>query len=220
MALPLFIPPCIRTPRGQYHLPPPDKPLRVQIEGPLVAIKKLLPHISWCLSLQNRTFPQPAGPELARLTYRAVYGQDVSSEVSGDLVVRDESLGWMPQRRPEEELIDYDGVTFDHLVPAEDTDPEVMQINIIEIEDDKGVYANKWLAFEVDPSEYIGKKVLAVPRCCQKRKGTQDRWRVNALVDQRMHGREHLEEQKAWEARHKLHPEFEGVNDFLKPSAA
>lgn len=30
-------------------------------------------------------------------------------------------------------LIDYYGVTFDHLVPADDTNPEVLQMNIIEI---------------------------------------------------------------------------------------
>jgi hypothetical protein len=43
-------------------------------------------------------------------------------------------------------LIDYYGVTFDHLVPADDTNPEVLQINIIEIEEDNGVYA-KYVAF-------------------------------------------------------------------------
>jgi hypothetical protein len=96
-------------------------------------------------------------------------------------------------------LIDYYGVTFDHLVPADDTNPEVLQINIIEVEDDNGVYANTWLLFSVDLAEFIGKKVLAVPRCCQKRKGTQDRWRVNALVDQRVHGWENLRTAKELE---------------------
>jgi hypothetical protein len=89
-------------------------------------------------------------------------------------------------------VIDYYGVTFDHLVPADDPNPEVLQINIIEIGDDHGIYANQWLLFAVDPEEFIGKKVLAVPRCCQKRKGTQDRWRVNASVDQRVNGYEQL----------------------------
>lgn len=80
-------------------------------------------------------------------------------------------------------------MTFDHLVPADDTDPEVLQINIIEIQDDDGAYANENLPFAVDPADFVGKKVLAVPRCCQKRKGTQDRGRVNDSVqarDQRM----------------------------------
>lgn len=87
---------------------------------------------------------------------------------------------------------DYYDVTFDHLVPADDPYPEVLQVNIIEIEDDNRVYANTWLLFAVDPADFIGKKVLAVPRCCQKRKGTKDRWRINALVDQRVNGGEQL----------------------------
>jgi len=35
-------------------------------------------------------------------------------------------------------MIDYYGITFDHLVPIDDTNPEVLQINVIEIEDDEG----------------------------------------------------------------------------------
>lgn len=34
--------------------------------------------------------------------------------------------------------IDYYGVTFDHNLPSDVSDPEVLQINIIEIEDDNG----------------------------------------------------------------------------------
>ena len=61
----------------------------------------------------------------------------------------------------------------------------MLQININEMDDDGGAYANKYLLFAVDPAEYTGKKVLAVPRCCQKRKGTQDRGRVNGSVNER-----------------------------------
>lgn len=75
--------------------------------------------------------------------------------------------------------IDYYGVTFDHLVPSNDLGPEVLQLNIIQMDDDNGEYANTYLPFQVDPVDFTGKKVLAVPRCCQKRKGTQDRPRVN-----------------------------------------
>lgn len=81
--------------------------------------------------------------------------------------------------------IDYYGVTFDHLVPADDYFPEVLQINICELDEDEGEYANTYLPLTVDPAEYIGKKILAVPRCCQKRKGTTDRSRVNGSVTQR-----------------------------------
>jgi hypothetical protein len=38
-------------------------------------------------------------------------------------------------------MIDYYGVTFDYLVSVDDTNPEVLQTNIVEIEDDADVYA-------------------------------------------------------------------------------
>lgn len=102
MALPLYIPLCIHTPAGRYHLPRSDQPLRIQIEGPLIAIQRLLPDIPWRLDLPGRTLPQLAGPELARLTYLTIYGRNLRSEVPGDLVVQDEYLGWMPEKRPDE----------------------------------------------------------------------------------------------------------------------
>lgn len=80
--------------------------------------------------------------------------------------------------------IDYYGVTFDHLVPPDEYYPDVLQINIFEIDADDGEYANTFLPFKIDAAGYVGKKILAVPRCCQKRKGTQDRTRVNGLVAQ------------------------------------
>ena len=52
------------------------------------------------------------------------------------------------------------------------------------MDEDEGQYANTCLPFTVNPAEYIGKKILAVPRCCQKRKGTTDRSRVNGSVAQ------------------------------------
>lgn len=102
MALPLYIPPCIHTPSGQYHFPPPDQPLRIQIEGPLVAVQRLLPHVPWHLNLLDQTFPQPAGPELGRLTYQTIYGREVCLGAPGDLVVRDEYLGWMPEKHQDQ----------------------------------------------------------------------------------------------------------------------
>ncbi|KAI1815443.1 hypothetical protein GGS20DRAFT_337979 [Poronia punctata] len=186
MALELHIPPCVNTPAGPLHPPPPGKPVRVQIEGPLVSIQKLLPGIAWRTEdVKALVFPQPAGMELARLAHRTLY-----PEMAGDcmvvvVVVRDEYLGWVMGTTPPLTQIDYYGVTFDHLVPADDPDPEVLQLNIIEMDDDGGAYANEHLLFAVDPAEYTGKKVLAVPRCCQKRKGTQDRARVNGSVLER-----------------------------------
>lgn len=102
MALPLYIPLCIHTPADRHHLPPSDQPLRIQIEGPLIAIQRLLPDIPWRLGFPDRTFPQLAGPELARLTYQTIYGRDICPEVLDDLVVQDGYLGWMPEKRPDE----------------------------------------------------------------------------------------------------------------------
>ncbi|KAI0847684.1 hypothetical protein F5Y00DRAFT_114173 [Daldinia vernicosa] len=183
MALDLHIPVCIRNPTHPLHLPSLEQPLRIQIEGPLISIQKLFPDIPWRTNVMSLEFPQPAGPALARLTYQKIYGQDVRHGVAGDMVVRDEYLGWVmpkPLRH-----IDYYGVTFDHLVPTDNPDPEVLQINIIEIEEDNGIYASKCLPFSIDLTEYAGKKILAVPRCCQKRNGTQDRMRVNSSVAER-----------------------------------
>ncbi|EHK26114.1 uncharacterized protein TRIVIDRAFT_218286 [Trichoderma virens Gv29-8] len=192
MALELYIPPCIRTPAHPFHLPPWKKPLRICIEGPLVSVQKLLPDVQWHVSDSRfLVFPQPAGPELAKLTYRALYGREVSSQITGDMVVRDEYLGWVMKDRRPLPCIDYYGVTFDHHVPVEDDeDPEVLQINIIEMDDDAGEYANDCLLFTVNPADYTGKKVLAVPRCCGKRKGKTDRFRINSSVVDR-EGRMH-----------------------------
>lgn len=63
-------------------------------------------------------------------------------------------------------------MTFDHLVSAGDTDPEMLDINIIELEAKDGLYANgldyanETLSFKVKPLCDLGEKVLAVPRCC------------------------------------------------------
>lgn len=84
--------------------------------------------------------------------------------------------------------LDYYGVTFDHLVPRDDEDPDILQINIIEMDNDDGAYAHEVLPFTVDPKDYTMKKVLAVPRCCQIRKGTQDRTRINDSVRYREAG--------------------------------
>lgn len=74
--------------------------MRIQIEGPVVAIERLIPSISWHANPLNLVFPQPAGPELAKLAYQALFGRDVRPEVTNDLVVRDEYLGWVTDVKP------------------------------------------------------------------------------------------------------------------------
>lgn len=130
-------------------------------------------------------FPQAGGLELASLTYRALYGEEGLKEANGIPVVRDEYLVWVMDGRTPLDYIDYYGVTFDYLVPANDPNPEVLAISIIEVDNDGGAFANEVLLFQIDPTEYTGKKVLVVPRCYQVKKGTQDRQRWNDLVAKR-----------------------------------
>lgn len=100
MAFKLHVPRCISNPAHPLHPPPLEQPLRIQIEGPIVAIQKLLPEISWDTSPSSVTFPQPAGPEIAKLAYQILYGRDVRPELVGDIVVRDEYLGWVTDVSP------------------------------------------------------------------------------------------------------------------------
>lgn len=100
MALELHISPCIRTPARDLHPPPSERPLRIQIEGPLVSIQKLFPAIPWHTDVHPVPYPQPAGPELAALTYKHLYGREARADVFGDIVVRDEYLGWVMDERP------------------------------------------------------------------------------------------------------------------------
>ncbi|KAH7317656.1 hypothetical protein BKA65DRAFT_609389 [Rhexocercosporidium sp. MPI-PUGE-AT-0058] len=184
VSLPLYIPPCLTNPPHHFHPPSPEQPLRIQIEGPLLALQKLLPEVSWHIPHNFPKFPLEGGPKLAELAFRTIYHRDVRPDFAGDMVVRDEYKGWLVEARPIVMIGCY-GVTFDHLVSPDDTDPEVLQINIVEIEDDEGLYAKKYNPFNIDPEEYTGKKVLTVPRCCQKRKGTTDRKRINDAVNAR-----------------------------------
>lgn len=95
MALELHIPACKSFPAQPYHLPQLEQPLRIQIEGPLVSVEKLLPGTEWQLKWPRQPYLQPTGVELAKIVYRVIYGQDVRSDVVGDMVVRDEYLGWV-----------------------------------------------------------------------------------------------------------------------------
>jgi hypothetical protein len=41
---------------------------------------------------------------LANLTYETIYGHPVRPDVEGDLVVRDEYLGWVIEARPKQSV--------------------------------------------------------------------------------------------------------------------
>jgi hypothetical protein len=100
MAYKLHIPHCICSPSHPLHPPPLEKPLRIQIEGPLIAVKRLLPETIWNPNILSPVFPQPGGLELAKLAHREIYGHDVRLDVTNDLVIRDEYLGWVADKMP------------------------------------------------------------------------------------------------------------------------
>jgi len=94
-ALPLYIPPCVTTPSHPFHPPPSEQPLRIHIEGPLLALQKLLPEVSWHLTNYSPEFPMSGGPKLAELAFQQIYHRKVRHEVVGDMVVMDEYKGWV-----------------------------------------------------------------------------------------------------------------------------
>ena len=69
--------------------------MRIQIEGPLVSIQKLIPQATWQLDNLTLPFLQPSGRELAKVAYRAIYGCEAREDVVNDMIVRDEYLGWL-----------------------------------------------------------------------------------------------------------------------------
>jgi hypothetical protein len=75
-------------------------------------------------------------------------------------------------------------VTFDHLVPVDDKDPETLQITIFETEYDNTAYANKHYIGLINPEDYTPhtNRVFATYRCCEWRRGTTDRSRINFEV--------------------------------------
>lgn len=75
-------------------------PLRIQIEGPLVSVQKLLPEVPWAIDSPDPNFSQPVALELAKLAYREIYRVEDLLDVPGDLIVRDEYLGWVREARP------------------------------------------------------------------------------------------------------------------------
>ncbi|KAI0466032.1 hypothetical protein F4859DRAFT_519520 [Xylaria cf. heliscus] len=130
-------------------------------------------------------FPQLAAAHLVKLAHQTTHPEQ--HFFVDNMIDRDGYLGVVINKIPQPEF-DYYVVTFDHLVPAGDPDPEVLQINVVELGTDEGPYAggieyaNMYLNVKIDPADYMGKRILAIPRCCQKRKGTQDRGRINEGV--------------------------------------
>lgn len=66
-------------------------------------------------------------------------------------------------------------MTFDHLVPAGEDNPEVLQLNTITLVN------SKYSKIQLFEYAAVG-NVILLPRCCQTRVGSTDRGRVNDMV--------------------------------------
>ena len=100
MAFDLFIPKCTHDPAHELHFPSVERPLRVNIEGPLVSIQRLVPDVTWHTETEVPDFPQKGGPALAKLAYETLYGHSLDETAESEVVIRDEYLGWITESRP------------------------------------------------------------------------------------------------------------------------
>lgn len=64
----------------------------------------------------------------------------------------------------------------------------MLQITIVDVENIKLEYLREYLPWLVKPTEYVGKKLLAVPICCRNVPGTSDCEWVNRAVAERDRG--------------------------------
>ncbi|KAI1171012.1 hypothetical protein F4777DRAFT_566894 [Nemania sp. FL0916] len=190
MAFKLVLPQCGQTPGCVNHPPEPDKPLRIQIMGLLNDIDNLfddgmkMPRPKHTEKLAADNFIEP-GLRLARIGFGLLYGRDVDPGNSSDMVPRHQYDVWRvatPDRviLPEPIHEAY-AITFDHLLgPEHEDDPETLMLNIVDPNDDAEA---KFIT--IDKSLYTSETepvLLLVPRCCQVRKGTTDRRRINREI--------------------------------------
>jgi hypothetical protein len=76
MALKLAMLLCIHNPPHQDHFPPLHKPLRIETQGPLETIQKVLVDVVWH---SLKPFLQPVGRTLESLTRQTLYRDDNAS---------------------------------------------------------------------------------------------------------------------------------------------
>ncbi|KAK1768835.1 hypothetical protein QBC33DRAFT_533841 [Phialemonium atrogriseum] len=153
-----------------------------------------------------------AGLRFAKMAFKQLYGRDANPQHASDFVPLyqyNTFRGKYGECEPWEHTcvsrplsnestltlssVDGYGITFDHLVsPADDDDPETLMINTC---DPSNPDAARYL--KLDLGRYSAGPepvVLLVPRCCQLRRGTTDRERIN---NQAKEAREYLCRQAA-----------------------
>ncbi|KAI0102205.1 hypothetical protein GGR51DRAFT_298461 [Nemania sp. FL0031] len=189
MAFRLVLPQCEQTPTCVNHPPESEKPLRIQVMGDNKDLNNLFDDGTKMPTPKSsmdkaKEFIKP-GLELARMTFRLLYGRDPDPGNPSDMVPRHQYDIWRGATAdrvllPEPILEGY-AITFDHLLgPDDEDDPETLMLNIVD--PNEPPIAD---LITVDKSPYISKSepvLLLVPRCCQVRKGTTDRRRINREI--------------------------------------
>ncbi|KAI1299873.1 hypothetical protein F5Y03DRAFT_364995 [Xylaria venustula] len=189
MAFKLVLPQCEQTPPCMNHPPEWENPLRIQIGSDIVDLNNLFGDgvkITSPKSSLNRSaeFIEP-GLRLVQMAFRLLYGRDPDPGNPSDMVPRHQYDVWRGATAdrtllPEPILEGY-AITFDHLLgPDDEDDPETLMLNIVDPND-----PSRADHMTIDKSPYTsgpGPVLLLVPRCCQVRKGTTDRRRINREI--------------------------------------
>ncbi|KAI9785605.1 MAG: hypothetical protein M1816_000351 [Peltula sp. TS41687] len=174
----------------------PARPIRIAVQGDLSRVEKLFSRQSMANvgSVPNSVCAS-AGARTSTCSV-AFYGKRICA-------LRNRVLQAMTLHMTAwSATSDQYGVTFDHRVADDDPDPEVVQFNLfdptelsspvvtrngrtITAPDGRLIPTERdLLQVSLNEEEYQN-CIAAVPRCCQIRRGTTDRARVNSLVKQR-----------------------------------
>ncbi|KAI0535877.1 hypothetical protein GGR58DRAFT_515031 [Xylaria digitata] len=206
MAFKLVLPQCEQIPTCVNHPPEWKKPLRIQVMGLNKDLDNLFddgikcprpraPYLApWRLELpfsegsqlerhvdRATEFIEP-GLRFVQMAFRLLYGRDPDPRNPSDIVSRHQYDIWRGATAdrvllPEPILEGY-AITFDHLLgPDDEGDPETLMLNIVDPNDPPEADL-----ITIDKSPYTSGHepvLLLIPRCCQVRKGTTDRRRIN-----------------------------------------
>ncbi|KAI1146655.1 hypothetical protein F4825DRAFT_440057 [Nemania diffusa] len=189
MAFKLVLPQCAQTPTCVNHPPESEKALRIQVMGDNKDFDNLLDDGTKMptpkSSMDKATEFIKPGLQVAQMAFRLLYGREPDPGNPSDMVPRHQYDIWRgatPDRvlLPEPILEAY-AITFDHLLgPDDEDDPETLMLNIVDPNDPLSADL-----ITIDTSPYTSGSelvLLLVPRCCQIRKGTTDRRRINREV--------------------------------------
>ncbi|KAI1745540.1 hypothetical protein F4680DRAFT_105724 [Xylaria scruposa] len=127
------------------------------------------------------------GLRLVQMAFQLLYGRDSGPGNPSDMVPRHQYDIWRGATKdrvllPEPILEEY-AITFDHLLGTHDEDdPETLMLNIVDPND-----TTRADLIIIEKSPYTSGPepvLLLVPRCCQVRKGTTDRRRINREISE------------------------------------